>query len=63
MLITLKGHNGGLGIEQNIVTLCPECHFKEDMGRDTKLYEQKIKTYLTSKYGELKVSDLIYKKF
>ena len=62
MLITLKGHNGGLGVEQNVVTMCPECHFEEDMGKDTKVYEQKVKTYLQSKYDEWRPSELIYRK-
>ena len=35
--ILLKDHNGGLGIEENIVTLCPGCHYQEDFGQDTKL--------------------------
>ena len=36
MHILLRGHSGGLGIEENIVTLCPECHYQEDFGQDTK---------------------------
>ena len=64
MLILLKGHNGGLGIEENIVTLCRECHYKEDFGQDTKLYEQKIEDYLKSKYGLIwNKEKLIYKKY
>ena len=64
MLILLKGHNGGLGIEENIVTLCRECHYKEDFGQDTKLYEQKIEDYLKSKYGlNWNKEKLIYKKY
>src|SRR5574344_1627493 len=39
----VKRSQGGLGVEQNIVTLCPECHFREDMGQNSKLYERKIK--------------------
>lgn len=64
MLILLKGHNGGLGIEENIVTLCRECHYKEDFGQDTKLYEQMIEDYLKSKYGlNWNKEKLIYKKY
>lgn len=60
----IKRSQGGLGIPENIVTLCPECHFGEDFGKDTKLYEQKIKTYLKAYYGEKwNIENLIYKKY
>lgn len=60
----IKRSQGGLGIEENIVTLCPECHFEEDLGKDTKLYEYKIESYLKSKYGaNWDKSKLIYKKY
>ena len=52
MHILLRGLNGGLGIKENIVTLCPECHYQEDFGQDTKLYEDYIESYLKDYYGE-----------
>ena len=64
ILILLRGHNGGLGIEENIVTLCPECHYEEDHGQHTQLYEDYIENYLKSIYGaEWDKSKLIYKKY
>ena len=64
MLILLKEANGGLGIEKNIVTLCSECHFQEDFGQDTKLYENYIENYLKSIYGaNWNKEDLIFKKY
>lgn len=60
----IKRSQGGLGIEQNIVTLCPHCHYEEDFGKDTKLYEEKIENYLKSKYGtNWDKSKLIYSKY
>ena len=60
----IKRSQGGLGIEQNIVTLCPHCHYEEDFGKDTKLYEQQIESYLKGKYGTSWVkSKLIYSKY
>ena len=41
----------GLGIPENVVTLCPECHYEEDFGKDTKLYEDYIENYLKCIYG------------
>ena len=28
-----KEVNSGLGIEENVVTLCPECHYQEDLDK------------------------------
>ena len=59
MHILLREVSGGLGIEQNIVTLCPEDH-----GLNTKLYEDYIETYLKNIYGvNWDKSKLIYKKY
>lgn len=60
----IKRSQGGLGIEENIVTLCPECHYQEDYGLNTKLYEDYIETYLKGIYGaNWDKSKLIYKKY
>lgn len=60
----IKRSQGGLGIPENIVTLCLECHFEEDFGKDTKLYEERIKTYLKGIYGaNWSIEKLIYKKY
>ena len=61
---------GGLGIEENIVTLCTEltpnkCHRKYDFG--TKEQQEKIhdsiKNYLQSKYEYWNEDKLVYKKW
>ena len=60
----VKRSQGGLGIEQNIVTMCPYCHYEEDFGQNTKLYEEKMKNYLKSIYGDnWNIENLIYKKY
>lgn len=60
----IKRSQGGLGIPENIVTLCSECHFKEDFGKDTKLYERQIENYLKSIYGtNWSKEKLVYKKY
>lgn len=54
---------GGLGIEQNIVTLCLNCHFKYDNTVERPNYRDYIKNYLQSKYGaEWSEEKLVYKK-
>jgi 5-methylcytosine-specific restriction endonuclease McrA len=60
----IKRSQGGLGIPENIVTLCPECHYQEDFGQDTKLYEDYIEKYLKNIYGtNWSKEKLIYKKY
>lgn len=61
---------GGLGIEQNVVTLCTEmtlnkCHRKFDFGTKKEHDEigEKIKKYLKSKYDNWNEEDLVYKKW
>ena len=61
--------NGGLGVEENIVTLCTEltqnqCHRKYDFGSkaERKIIGQQIETYLKSKYPNWDKSKLVYKK-
>lgn len=56
---------GGLGIEENIVTLCRECHDKFDFGdRETMTYyDQLIRNYLVEQYPDWNENDLIYRKY
>ena len=60
---------GGLGIEQNIVTLCTElseykCHRKFDSGTKEEREElgAEIWNYLKSKYPTLEKENLIYRR-
>ena len=65
----LPRRKGGLGIEENIVTLCTEltknkCHRRYDFGTKEERLEikEKIKSYLQSKYDDWDEDKLIYKK-
>lgn len=53
---------GGLGIEQNIVTLCQECHHITDQTEHRQFMLEKIEKYLKSKYDDWDKKDLIYRK-
>lgn len=60
---------GGMGIEENIVTLCNnesenKCHHKFDFGSDEERKElgNKIEEYLKSKYPGWSREKVIYKK-
>ena len=58
----IKRSHGGLGIEQNILTNCEECHrlFDDSIKRE-EMYEI-AKRYLAMKYENWNEEDLIYKK-
>ena len=60
----VKRSQGGMGIPENIVTLCPDCHYQEDFGKNSKWYEEQIEKYLKTYYGEeWRKEDLVYKKW
>ena len=55
--------HGGLGIEENIVTLCPGCHQKFDFGANRELLAGMIRRYLMACYAEWDDNNLIYRKW
>lgn len=54
---------GGLGIPENILTVCSACHREMDNGMNIKKYRDIAKIYLKSKYPEWDKSKLIYDKW
>lgn len=53
---------GGLGIAQNIVTLCINCHRLYDQSTMRKEYKERIQVYLQSHYKVWNEEMLVYKK-
>lgn len=53
---------GGLGMERNIVTLCPDCHRKYDQSAYRPVYRRMIQAYLMAFYPDMREEDLIYRK-
>lgn len=58
----IKRSQGGLGIEENIVTVCRECHHQMDDGFARELYLIKAENYLKGIYPGWNKADLVYKK-
>lgn len=53
---------GGLGIEENIVTLCRPCHNRYDQTEERADIKAQIREYLQSKYEDWDESNLYYRK-
>ncbi len=54
---------GGLGIEENIITLCNTCHFKYDNTIQRPIIKKLLKSYLSSHYDNWDEKKLTYKKW
>lgn len=53
---------GGLGIEENIVCLCNECHRRYDQSADRDWIRKSLKKYLSQHYPYWDEKDLVYRK-
>lgn len=54
---------GGLGIEENIITACADCHRRMDATTDRDRMKEIAREYLKSKYPDWKEEELYYKKW
>lgn len=53
---------GGLGREENVVTLCPACHRAYDQGPERKALYARLVAYMKGFYPDWDREDMIYKK-
>ena len=53
---------GGLGIEENILTLCPECHREYDFGKNRNRMKNYFSGWLMDCYPGWDEEKLIYRK-
>ena len=54
---------GGLGIEENGLTLCFDCHYLYDHTTERKNMKEKFREYLQECYPEWDEKSLCYRKF
>ena len=54
--------HGGLGVEENILTLCPKCHHRYDHTTDRAILKPFFGRYLKERYPEWDESKLVYQK-
>lgn len=53
---------GGLGVEENVLTLCWKCHMRYDQTVERKALRVLFRQYLQSKYPDWDETKLVYKK-
>lgn len=53
---------GGLGVEQNVVTLCADCHRRYDQGTERVAMRERIKKHLKERYANWDEDRLRYRK-
>lgn len=58
----VRRSKGGMGIEQNVVTLCPDCHRSYDQGQNRKALYARLVAYMKGFYPDWNREDMIYKK-
>lgn len=58
----VRRSQGGRGIEQNIVTLCPTCHRTFDEGPHREQIYVRLVSYLMGIYPDWTREDMIYRK-
>lgn len=59
----VRRSQGGLGVETNIITLCPACHRALDEGEKRAELEECVDGYMKRKYPDWCRENQIYKKW
>ena len=55
--------HGGLGVPENIVTLCPQCHAQYDNSAARPCLREEIREYLAGCYPGWNEENLVYRKW
>ena len=53
---------GGIGVEENVLTLCPNCHYRYDQTTDREMLKLFFGRYLKEHYPNWDEEKLFYKK-
>lgn len=59
----IRRSHGGLGIEENIVTMCRECHREFDEGKNHEAIKAWVEEYLDKFYPDFPNEKRVYSKF
>lgn len=58
----VRRSQGGRGIEQNVVTLCRQCHREFDEGKDRKILTKIVMNYIRDLYPDWTKEKVTYHK-
>ena len=60
----IRRSQGGLGVEENLATMCPDCHFVYDngFGEHRQLIKEMFEMHLQECYPDWNPEALIYQK-
>lgn len=59
----VRRSRGGMGVEQNIVSLCPDCHRELDEGKDSAMLMEIVVEYIKGFYPDWTPESVMYKKW
>lgn len=59
----IRRSQGGMGVEQNIIALCPRCHYKFDEGKDRDKLMDYVVNYMKGFYPDWTPESVTYKKW
>ena len=59
----IRRSQGGLGVEKNIITLCPACHLGFDEGPERHRIRAFLSEYLSGCYEDWSEDELRYRKY
>ena len=54
---------GGLGVEENVLTLCRACHGRYDNSCERPFIRERLAQYLASRYPDWSEEKLVYRKW
>lgn len=59
----IRRSQGGMGVEQNIVSLCSRCHYRLDEGRDRETLMAEVIDYIKGFYPDWTPESVTYRKW
>jgi 5-methylcytosine-specific restriction endonuclease McrA len=59
----VRRSQGGMGVEQNIVSLCASCHYKLDEGKDREELKKEVIAYIKGFYPDWTEESVTYHKW
>ena len=59
----VRRSQGGMGVERNIVALCPRCHYRLDEGRESAVLMDRVIAYIKGFYPDWTPESVTYRKW